>query len=203
MDAFQDNAVAAKPRIPGNRYLIFGGITTVGAGVDLATKSWIFGKLWPSHDVIWLWTGHFGLETTVNEGAVFGVGQGMVAWFVGLSLLAALGILYWLFIHREARDLWLTIALGGIMAGILGNLFDRLGWHGLIWPAGYPGHKEGEPVHAVRDWILVQWNDELRWPNFNIADSFLVCCAILLLAHAFLVRPDPKEDRPARVRRPE
>ena len=39
-------------------------------------------------------------------------------------------------------------------------------------------------MHAVRDWILVQWNDQWRWPNFNIADSLLVVGAVALVCHA-------------------
>jgi signal peptidase II len=36
----------------------------------------------------------------------------------------------------------------------------------------------------VRDWILVQWSNQWRWPNFNIADSLLVVGAIALVWHA-------------------
>jgi len=36
----------------------------------------------------------------------------------------------------------------------------------------------------VRDWILVQWSDQLRWPNFNVADSLLVVGAIALVWRA-------------------
>ena len=45
-------------------------------------------------------------------------------------------------------------------------------------------HTPGDPVYAVRDWIHVMigtW----PWPTFNIADSLLVCGAILLVWHAF------------------
>ena len=45
-------------------------------------------------------------------------------------------------------------ALALVTAGILGNLYDRLGLPGLAWPAGWPEH-HGESVHAVRDFILV------------------------------------------------
>jgi len=71
--------------------------------------------------------------------------------------------------------------------GIFGNFYDRLGLPGLVWPEGYPGHQGGMPVHAVRDFILVMigpW----EWPNFNVADSGLVCGACLLIYHAFFVR---------------
>ena len=83
-----------------------------------------------------------------------------------------------------AVDLWLCIALSCVTAGIFGNLYDRLGLHGLTWPPDFQGHAVGEPVYAVRDFILLQVGQH-RWPNFNVADSLLVCGAIMLLIHAF------------------
>ena len=88
-----------------------------------------------------------------------------------MSIAAALAIPIWLFWFRAAHDAWLTFSLGCVMAGVLGNLYDRLGLN-------------HENVHAVRDWILWQANDRWRWPNFNIADSFLVVGACLLFLHA-------------------
>ena len=85
------------------------------------------------------------------------------------------------------RDAWLTVALGCVMAGVLGNLYDRLGLHGEVWPATHP--RAGETIYAVRDWILWQANDRWRWPNFNIADSLLVVGAAVLFFHA-LRQPD-------------
>ena len=52
----------------------------------------------------------------------------------------------------------------------------------------------GSPIYAVRDWILLQWNDAWRWPNFNIADSLLVVGAILLLWHAYATKSKPNLD---------
>ena len=113
-----------------------------------------------------------------------------------LSVIAALGILYWLFYAGAARDWLLTVALGCVSAGIVGNLYDRLGLHGLKWPEGYPGHVAGEPMYAVRDWILVmigRW----PWPTFNMADSLLVCGAAMLVWHAFFCgSPAEKPDAP-------
>ena len=40
----------------------------------------------------------------------------------------------------------------------------------------------GEPVYAVRDWILVMIGS-WPWPNFNIADSLLVLGVGILLIH--------------------
>jgi len=137
----------------------------------------------PGGPVWWIWQDRFGFQTSLNEGALFGLGQGGVPLFIALSVLAALGILYWLFFGGAARDRLLTVALGCIFAGIVGNLYDRLGLHGLEWGLLTP-LRAGEPVRAVRDWILVMIFGH-PWPNFNIADSALVCGAILLVWHAW------------------
>jgi signal peptidase II len=170
-------------RVQSNRYVLFLLPAVVGCAVDLATKYYMFA--WPelrAGETYWFWTGHAGLQLSWNEGALFGMGQGKVWLFAALSVVAAIGIPVWLFVFGAARDGWLTFALGCVMAGVLGNLHDRLGLHGEVWPAGHP--LAGERVHAVRDWILWQVNDRWRWPNFNIADSLLVIGAAVLFFHA-------------------
>lgn len=168
--------------VPVNRYIVFFSIAIAGCAVDLVTKSWIFGRLGVAGGrTWWLWKDVFGFQTNLNTGALFGMGEGMVVVFAALSVAAAVGILLWLFYAGAARDWLLTVALGCVMAGVLGNLYDRLGMHGLKDP-------QGQPVHAVRDWILVmigRW----PWPTFNIADSLLVCGAALLVWHAFSAKP--------------
>jgi signal peptidase II len=155
----------------------------LGVAVDLATKHWMFA--WPelrAGDTVWFWTGHVGLQLSWNDGALFGIGQGKAWLFAALSVAAAIGIPLWLFRFGAARDAWLSVALGCVMAGVLGNLFDRLGFHGEVWPATHP--LAGETIYAVRDWILWQASDRWRWPNFNIADSLLVVGAAILFCHA-------------------
>ncbi|MEX2093725.1 MAG: signal peptidase II [Pirellulales bacterium] len=169
--------------VPRSRYILFGAIAAAGCGVDLVSKAWLFS--WPElagGNVHWLWPGHAGFQLSWNEGALFGMGQGSTWLFATLSVLAGCAIPLWLFHWRAASDLWLTAALGSVMGGLLGNLYDRLGLPDYLWP-GRSG-VVGQPVHAVRDWILVQWSDQWRWPNFNIADSLLVVGAIALVWHA-------------------
>jgi signal peptidase II len=174
-------------RIPPRRYLLFLIPAAVGLAADLATKAWLFSlPALRAGEIHWLWPNHAGFQLSWNEGALFGMGQGKVWLFVTLSLAAVAAIPVWLFWFRAARDAWLTFALGCVTGGILGNLFDRIGLHGEVWPAGDP--RAGEPVYAVRDWILLQVNNDWRWPNFNIADSLLVVGAILMFLHA-LVHP--------------
>ncbi|REK30189.1 MAG: signal peptidase II [Planctomycetota bacterium] len=163
--------------IPLRRYLLFVAIVLLGTVADLTTKSWIFARLWQRPEVLEIVPGFVELEVSLNQGALFGIGQGMTRLFAALSILALLGVAYWLFWLGEIRKLWLCVALAAVTAGILGNLYDRLALHGMVWPPNY--ELAGEPIHAVRDWILLRYGD-YRWPNFNIADSLLVCGAIMI-----------------------
>jgi signal peptidase II len=171
-------------RIPTSRYLLFAALAALGCLSDLATKNWAFSRLgFPTREPIWLVPEVLSLETSLNEGALFGVGQGLTLVFALLSMVAAAGILYWLFYAGAARDLLLTIALGSITAGVFGNLYDRLGMPRLEWPFPTQKHAAGDPVYAVRDWIHFQYKS-FDWPIFNLADSFLVCGAGLLVWHS-------------------
>lgn len=177
-----DDASYAR-RAPASRYAVFVMIAALGLVADLATKAWVFD--WPGKltgRVWWVWEPYAGFQTTLNEGALFGMGQGAVFWFAAVSVAAAIALPVWLFASGAAREWGLVIPLGGILGGILGNLYDRLGMHGETWPPGAP--RAGEAVYAVRDWILLQANDQWRWPNFNLADSLLVVGAAWLLLRA-------------------
>ena len=171
--------------VPVHRYLTFFGIALSGAVVDVLSKEWAFADLgYPTQRPIWLIDGILSLETSLNEGALFGLGQGWTWLFAVLSIAAALGIVTWLFMGRAALDAWLNVALACVMGGILGNLYDRLGFHGMKWPFVRGSHRIGDPVYAVRDWIHFQYGT-FDWPIFNIADSLLVCGAGLLVWHSF------------------
>lgn len=185
----------ALPRPPASRAVAFVAIAACGLAADLVSKSIVFS--WPGkltgQVAYWWWPGHAGIQTTLNEGALFGIGQGAVPLFAGISIVAAVGIPLWLFWGRAANDWWLTVALAGVMAGVLGNLYDRLGLHGEVWPAGH--ENAGSQVYAVRDWILWQLNAERQWPNFNLADAFLVAGAAVLLLRAWFEPVEAVADR--------
>ncbi|MFO1019507.1 MAG: signal peptidase II [Planctomycetales bacterium] len=78
--------------------------------------------------------------------------------------------------------MWLTISLGFVMAGTLGNLFDCLGLHGLT-------DDRGAVICCVRDFIYFRI---INWPIFNFADSFLVTGAIMLVLQAFWQENQPR-----------
>jgi signal peptidase II len=183
-------ALATTGAIPWSRAVLFIVVAVLGCAADLLTKAWCFSSQHlRAGEIDWLWQGRIGIQLSRNLGALFGMGQGKFAYFAMLSVAAAIAIPIWLFWFRAARDGWLTFALGCVMGGVLGNLYDRLGLSGDSWFG--PGQMDPQAVHAVRDWILWQVNDRWRWPNFNIADSLLVVGVAILMLHAFLHSESP------------
>lgn len=168
-----------------NRFAAFAALGIFGCGLDLWSKQAIFAwrGLPGQGDIWWVIEPYFGIETAVNPGALFGFGAGQGTLFAVVSVVAAVGIVTWLFRFRAAESWWLTVALGMVLGGIGGNLYDRLG---LWWQDDYPI----EWKSGVRDWILWQVNNEWKWPNFNIADSLLVVGAAMLLYQSFFFPPE-------------
>jgi signal peptidase II len=174
------NDLVIDTRVPRSRYLVFFSLAILGCAADLCTKSWVFrwrGMPRPGNEW-WIWPDYVGIETALNPGALFGMGGQFTQVFSLLSIVAAIGIAVWLFPMKAAREWPLTIALGAVMGGILGNLYDRLG----LWEV--PGAPD-ERILQVRDWILLRYGEH-TWPNFNIADCLLVGGSILLVWHGLL-----------------
>ena len=95
-DGSLDRPVAA------NRYVVFFSIAGLGCLIDLLTKHFVFRWLgMPGGPVFWVWENVFGFQTSLNEGALFGLGQGWGTLFAALSVIAAVAIVVWLFFHRS------------------------------------------------------------------------------------------------------
>ena len=118
----------------------------------------------------------------VNKGALFGIGGHHKELanniFAGVSVLAALAILVWGTRRSTSHDRWLSIALGLILGGTIGNFYDRIVFGG------------------VRDFLHCYY-DKHVWPDFNIADCCLVCGAGVLLVHSFFVTEPAAQPAPA------
>lgn len=168
-------------RYPASRIALYAVLTTVSLTVDLSSKSLVFARLGgPFQSTGWYLDGwlKFELHTSLNQGALWGLGQGFALWFAALSVVAFAGIVYWLFFRGAAASLWLTTALGLISGGTLGNLYDRLGLHGVSFPGN------DRVALAVRDFLHFQLGP-LDWAIFNLADSFLVVGAAMLFLQSF------------------
>jgi len=167
-------------------WMSFAVLALAAAGTDLFTKDAVFRGLGMpgTSPPVTIVDGVLWLETNLNEGALFGMGQGMGMAFAAISVAAIGGILAMMARPATRNDPWLVGALGLIVGGIVGNLYDRLGLPGLEWHA--PLERVGTPVRAVRDWIHVVVPGVIDWPIFNLADSWLVIGAMMLLALSFL-----------------
>ncbi|MFC9790024.1 signal peptidase II [Rhodococcus sp. NPDC127528] len=135
-------------------------IAVVVLGLDLVTKIAVVRFVEPGKpirivgDVV-------TLNLIRNPGAAFSMATGMT-W---LLTLVAIGVVIGVIkIGRTLRSPWWALGLGLVLGGALGNLIDR------IFRA--PGPLQG---HVV-DFVSVGW-----WPVFNVADSAIVCGAVLLV----------------------
>jgi signal peptidase II len=105
------------------------------------------------------------LHLTRNAGAAFSTGTGYTALF---TLLAAGAVVFVLWLSRRVRSAWWAVAFGLLLAGICGNLTDRL----VRSPGVLRGH--------VVDFLQLP-----HWPIFNVADICINVAAVMILVQAF------------------
>lgn len=95
-----------------------------GLSFDLWTKHWAFHTLRQGgHQVVVPNVLEF--QTMFNQGALFGIGDGKTPLFLAASCFA-LVLVSWMFIRSDAKRWLMHIALGGILAGAIGNMYDRI-----------------------------------------------------------------------------
>ncbi len=161
--------------VPG-RLFLFAAIALGGLSFDLTTKSSVFARIGPPEEghIVPVIPSVLEIQTSQNTGALWGLGARLPfssLIFAALSVVAALIICYWLFFLGAAASRTLTIALGLIMAGALGNCYDRLVF----------GH--------VRDFVHFHIDPiGFDCAIFNFADNMLVAGALTLVF--FAMRPE-------------
>ncbi len=110
----------------------------------------------------------FSLVNVTNTGAAFGSFKGNNTFFVVISIAALVAVTVVL-VRRRQPDAWRDLSLALLLAGILGNLTDRLLY----------GH--------VIDFLLfdlrIRYADP--WPAFNVADSCISIAVVLFVIHSF------------------
>ena len=112
--------------------------------------------------------GFLSLVNVTNTGAAFGTFKGNNTFFVALSCFALLVVVV-LLVRRRSADAWRDVSLGLLLAGILGNLTDRL-LHG----------------HVI-DFLLVYLHipHANPWPAFNVANSCICIAVVCFVIHSF------------------
>ena len=135
--------------------------------LDQLTKQWVLRSISP-YDARIVVPDFFNLVNVTNTGAAFGSFKGNNTFFVIISLIALVVVTVLLVRYRRS-DPWRDVSLALLLAGILGNLTDRLLY----------GH--------VIDFLL--FNLHIRyadpWPAFNVADSCISIAVVLFIIHSF------------------
>jgi len=139
---------------------------------DQLTKAWITGALAPdgSIDIV---GEYLRLNYTQNSGALFGLFRGQAAPFAVLSLVV-IGLIV-TYHGRSGRNPYMTLTLGLLLGGAIGNAIDRL------------------RLNYVVDFVDAGIGN-LRFYTFNLADSCITGAILLLLL--LMLRPSLAGPRP-------
>ena len=140
-------------------------ITILVLIADQVTKAWATAKL-QAIDTMEIIPNFFRFTYARNRGVAFSLfadSQFETKWILaGISTAAAIGVVVYLW-RSGAHEKRLNYALSFLLAGIVGNLIDRV--------------RLGEVV----DFIDFHWYEQYTWPTFNIADA-AICVGAALLA---------------------
>jgi signal peptidase II len=136
------------------------------------SKAWIAATLAPAASMS-IVGDNLRLVNSQNNGALFGLFRDNAALF-GLISIAVVGLIV-VYHGRSGRSPYLSVALGLLLGGALGNMTDRL--------------RLGYVVDFVDAGI-----GNLRWYTFNVADAAISGAILLLLLLA--LRPSLGEPRP-------
>jgi signal peptidase II len=148
------------------RWLTFAGLAALIVVADQLSKAWIAANFPPGQPPRQVVGEFVRIVQTQNTGGIFGLfGDSAPLLALASTVVIALIVVYQL--REGARSHWLlTVALGLLLGGALGNLIDRL-------RLGY-----------VIDFVDMGIGD-LRWYTFNVADASISMAIVLLIVLAF------------------
>ena len=135
--------------------------------LDQITKALVLQNVTPDEPRIII-PDFFALVFVTNTGAAFGSFKNNNWFFMILSSIAIIVVLTLLF-RTHDRDMWRDTSLALLLAGVLGNLTDRI-LHG-----------------AVIDFLLFNLHVPFAnpWPAFNVADACICIAVGCFIIHSF------------------
>ena len=141
-------------------------------------------KLWISHNLVYMFDRievlpFFHIIHVQNPGAAFSFLSdqgGWQRWFFTVLAIGISAVLAWM-LRRQPERMWrVNLAFVLIIGGALGNVVDRI------------------RIGAVIDFLDVHYQG-WHWPAFNIADSAIVCGAILMILDAVLTYREERKEK--------
>ena len=131
--------------------------------LDFIRKSWALDAL-AGGTRLEILGGFVPLTLAYNRGAAFGISLGDDSrWFFIPITILALVLLLVLLRQAQRRDWLRLVSISMVVAGALGNLYDRVRWD-----------------RGVVDFIGPINLGFMDWPIFNVADMSITCGAVLL-----------------------
>jgi signal peptidase II len=161
----------------GAHWMVFIAIAVVVFVLDQLAKAWLVANVSPG-EVVNVVGDNVRLIFNQNSGALFGLFHDNAVVFGFLSI-GVLGLIV-LYHARSGRSLYLSIALGLLLGGALGNMTDRL-------RIGY-----------VVDFVDLGVGT-LRWYTFNVADAAISVALVMLIAAALIPSLVGPNERPTRA----
>lgn len=138
---------------------LFIGLAAAVILVDQASKAWVAATISPGTTVRLLGD-DLRLIYSRNDGALFGLLANSAPVMAAVSVVVIVGI-FW-YHARAGRSILLSLALGLLLGGAIGNFVDRV-------RLGY-----------VVDWIDMGLGTTRFW-TYNIGDAAVTCSILLIL----------------------
>lgn len=151
-------------------HLVFWTAAALVFVLDLWSKQWAFAQL-GSNETRTILNGTLEFRRSLNAGAVFGSFAGHASLFVVASLLA-LGFVLYLFSRSSRKQYGLHMALAMVLAGALGNLYDRTF---IIVDVVHVQTESGPPEMIIGSAVEDVDNQTVRvgdWPDGHHARTF-------------------------------
>lgn len=152
-------------------YYIYAAIVVL---IDQATKRIVVNRmeLYESIPVIGEF---FQITSHRNKGAAFGILQNQRWFFIIVTLVVVVGVIWYLSKMVKERRKLLPVALSLVLGGALGNFIDRLLFGEVV-----------DFFHFTFQFSLFGREIEYQYPIFNIADSAIVIGVGLILLDSLL-----------------
>lgn len=160
-----DGIPAPRRRRARARWPLFIGLAGTVVVLDQLAKAWLVSILPQEGQRLSVIDDLVRLVNSHNSGALFGLFKDQAVLF-GLVSLGVVAMIVW-YHGSTGRNTLLSVALGLLLGGALGNMTDRL--------------RLGYVVDFV-DAGIGDW----RWYTFNVADAAISCAILLLVVSAFL-----------------
>ena len=158
---------------------VFLGAAALSLPLDQLTKTWIVHNL-TFADRIPVIEGFFSITHVRNPGAAFSLfatsPEPFRRIFFVVVTIVAIALVFSFFRRLAPGDRLPALALGLVMGGAVGNLVDRLVY--------------GEVIDFLRFRLLGGYT----WPDFNLADTFIVTGVGLLVLELFASEGEGEDD---------